>query len=95
MPDDDTEPGKSATHSFDDADLTFMRSLMPEGAIPIGLFAVVQWINPDTGAQQWRRYSPFDAPVSQAAGIALIGIMDMLASTPLVERSNVFLPPDD
>lgn len=65
---------------FDEADLAFMKTLMPEDAIPIGMFCVIQFFD-SNGEMKWKRYHPFEAPVSQAAGVAFMGILGMLGAS--------------
>lgn len=66
--------------TFDEDDLAYFRTLAKaEGCIPVAMFTVVQWIDPQTGKLQWRKWCPADAPVSQVVGLVQMGVLQMLS----------------
>lgn len=76
---------------LDEADKVFVDSLIPDGAIPVALVAVVAWVNGD-GGMQWRCYVDADAPVSSVVGLCEFAKLHVIA------RSDTGLPfayPDD
>lgn len=66
--------------TFDDADLDWMKTLIPENAVPVGLFAVIQFFD-ENGEQKWKKYHPFDAPISSAIGVVMMGLLGMIADS--------------
>lgn len=64
--------------ALDDADRTWLNTIMPRGGIPVGFIAVILWID-ENGEQRWKCYSPLDAPISTALGLFELGKLDMIA----------------
>lgn len=65
---------------LDKIDEAFVRSLIPEGATPLALVAVVQWFDPD-GTQHWRCYPQCDIATSSALGLLEFAKLDLIART--------------
>lgn len=66
-------------------DLDYAVSLIPNGAIPMGLVAVVPYLNPDTGDQQFVIHSDVEGPVSTVVGLLEIAKHETLAEIDTVD----------
>lgn len=66
---------------LDDVDAAYVRSLVPEGAIPTGLLSVVTWLHAETGEAQWRVWCDIDMPISSALGHLELAKADLMART--------------
>lgn len=77
---------------LDAADTAFVESLIPDGAVVSGLVAVVTFMQPETGLNEWKVYCDVDMPVSSTLGFLELAKLEVIA------RSNTGLPirhPDD
>jgi hypothetical protein len=71
---------------LDSVDAAFVDSLIPEGAVPTGLCAVVTWLDPNDDVPRWRCYIDVDLPVTTTLGFLELAKLDVIA------RSNTGLP---
>lgn len=70
---------------MDKHDKAFVDSLVPDGAVPVGLVAVVAWVHPD-GTRAWRCYVDCDDTVTTTLGLLELAKLDVVA------RSDTGLP---
>ena len=55
---------------------------IPENAMHDGFIAIISWINPETGDQEWTTYNNMDRPLS-----FILGLMQMAAWQLCAENS--------
>lgn len=65
----------------DDIDRAYIASLIPERAIATGMVTVITWLDPETGAEQWRVWCDADNPASSVLGHLELAKADIMKRT--------------
>lgn len=68
---------------FDAEDQAWLKSFLPDNAVPTGYFGVACWIDPETGTQHWRKVCCAEVPVSQILGFIEMGKMQLMSECDL------------
>lgn len=79
---------------FNEEDTAFVRQLMPEGAVPSTLVAVVAWLDPETAQENWCVTWAGHEDLPRFVGMLELAKVDVTAR---MSKGEMFLgrPPDD
>lgn len=67
-----------ANEGLDEVDLAFVSTLAPDDAFGVSLFALVSWIEPDSGESRFKLYVQTDDTVAQTIGLLELAKHEMV-----------------
>lgn len=64
---------------FDEADTTFVRSMVPDGALIDSFVAAVSYIDPDTGKRGWQPYAAGTGSLAEQLGLMVMSMVTFVS----------------